>query len=223
MGKGPVLYDVPSGDLYVNVRGVFTGGAGTSSVFGAAFPADGTAIGFENAAGDMVSVVLDASGAIPVSGTFGGTADETAFHAGVTEGSPLMAYDPTSGELLVVETSPGTRTLAVAGSFSSTPPVSSTSSAPAQKTVGTVAGDILASNASRKACAVQNTGTTVIYLALGHTASATAYFIALPAGGTANDGSSPRWDGTVSGVLWQGSINAISSAAGGTCVVMELT
>jgi hypothetical protein len=219
MGKGPVVLD--SGELVVQV--VVLGGVVPAANFGAAFPGEGTAIGFESSTGEMVPVVLNAAGAIPVYGTLGGTPDETAFAAGVTEGSPLMAYDPTSGELLVCETAPGTRTLAVAGTFSSTPPVSSTSSAPSQKTVGTVAGDILAANALRKACAVQNTGTTVIYLALGHTATATAYFIALPAGGVANDGSSPRWDGTVSGVLWQGSVNAISSAAGGTCVVTELT
>src|ERR1017187_7721343 len=136
MGKGPVLFDAFSGDLYVNVKGTFVGGGGTSSLFGAAFPLSGTAIGFENAAGHMVPVVLDASGAIPVSGTFGGTADETAFAVGVTEGSPLMGYDPTSGELLVAQLSPGTRVLEVAGTFSSTPPVSSTATVPAQTTVG---------------------------------------------------------------------------------------
>jgi hypothetical protein len=223
MGKGPVLFDGITGDLYVNVKGVFSGGGGTSSLFGAAFPASGTALGFESAGGLMVPLVLTAGGEVPVSGTFGGTADETVFAAGVTEGSPLMGYDPTSGELLVAQLSAGTRILEVAGTFSSTPPTSATSSVPGQTTVGVTAGTILALNAARKACAVQNTGTTVIYLALGHTPTVTAYFIALPAGGVANDGSSNRWDGTVSGVLWTGAVSAISSASGGTCVVTELT
>jgi hypothetical protein len=103
MGKGPVLFDGITGDLYVNVKGVFSGGGGTSSLFGAAFPASGTALGFESAGGLMVPLVLTAGGEVPVSGTFGGTADETVFAAGVTEGSPLMGYDPTSGELLVAQ------------------------------------------------------------------------------------------------------------------------
>jgi hypothetical protein len=113
--------------------------------------------------------------------------------------------------------------LKIAGSFSSTPPSSNTSNVPAQTSVGTSSVSILAANASRKGCSVQNTGTTRILLGLGQTPTGTAYHVALPACGTSNDGSSPRWDGTISGVVWTGTINGIGSAGGGTVVVTELT
>lgn len=113
--------------------------------------------------------------------------------------------------------------LKIAGSFSSTPPSSSTANVAAQTSVGTVAGSILAANANRKGCSVKNTGTTVIKLALGQTPSQTVYHISLPAGGAADDGAGGFWDGTISGVVWTGAISAISSGAGGTCVVTELT
>lgn len=155
----------------------------------------------------------------------GGTSsvDEAAFSAGVSAGTPIMAYDPTSGELLICQTAAGTRSLAVSGSFSSTPPTSNTSSAVAQKTVGTTSAQALAANASRKGCCVVNTGTTVLKLGLGQTPTQTGYHISLPACGNADDGSSNRWDGTISGVLWTGAVNIISSASGGTYTTTELT
>jgi hypothetical protein len=170
---------------------------------------------------------------VPVSiqegGGSGGTADtdETPFEIGSTSGTPIMGVieptdEPATGDLAVVALD-SSRRLQVAGTFSSSPPVSDTSSSPAQTTVGTSAEQILAANGSRKGCAVQNTGTTIIYLGLGHDPSNTEYAVALPACGIANDGSSPCWDGTLSGVLWQGAIYAISSASGGTCAVTELT
>jgi hypothetical protein len=113
--------------------------------------------------------------------------------------------------------------LKIVGSFSSTPPTSNTSNAPAQTAVGTSSVAALAANASRKGCSVQNTGTTVIKLGFGQTPTQTAYHRALRAGGSSDDGTSYFWDGTISGVLWTGAVNAISSASGGTCVVTEFT
>jgi hypothetical protein len=182
----------------------------------------------QNPSGVLQAAQCDSSGNIKTTGSGGGGGgtsepDEAAFVAGTTPGVPIMGYDSSTGEVLIAALSPGTRILEVAGTFSSSPPTSSTASSPAQKTVGTSAGSILASNGSRKGCSVQNTGTTVIKLGLGANPSGTAYHIALRAGGGSDDGSSERWDGTISGVLWQGAVDAISSAAGGTCVVTELT
>ena len=155
----------------------------------------------------------------------GGTAsvDETPFVAGSSSGTPIMAEDPTSGELLVLQTSPGTRSLSVAGTLAVTPLTSSTASAAAQTTLGTSAATLLAANAARVGMIIQNTGTTRIFLTLGTgTPTATVHHVELPACGTANDGSSPAWYGPP-GLLWLGAIKGISSANGGTLVVTELT
>lgn len=96
---------------------------------------------------------------------------------------------------------------------------SSTANAPAQQTVGVASGSILAANASRKECLVVNTGTTIVYLGLGQTPSATAYHVALSPCTSANDGTG----GTYTSDMWKGSINAIGSAAAGTVCVTELT
>lgn len=99
-------------------------------------------------------------------------------------------------------------------------PKSSTSSAPAQTAQGTTSGQILASNTARKRAMIQNTGTTTIKLNLGATTvTQTAYHVALAAGATADDGKG----GTYIDEMWTGAIQAISSAAGGTLVVTELT
>lgn len=93
-------------------------------------------------------------------------------------------------------------------------------STPAQTSVGTDAGLILAQNHKRKSVIVQNTGTSIIKLTLGATLpTATAYHVALAACTAANDGKGGVWidDG------WIGAVNALSSAAGGTCVVTEIT
>lgn len=184
----------------------------------------------QNPSGVLQALQVDNSDNLKTSVTgagSGGTSsvDEAAFSAGVSAGTPLMAENPADGKLYVCQTNnaAGSRTLAVSGSFSSTPPSSSTSSLPAQSSVGAASGQILAANAARKGCAVQNTGTTTLYLGLGQTPTVTAYHIALPACGTHDDGSSSRWDGTISGVVWTGAVNAIGSGAGGTCVVTELT
>lgn len=99
-------------------------------------------------------------------------------------------------------------------------PTSSTTTAPAQSAVGTVAGQLLASNASRKRAMMQNTGTTVIKIALGATdPTQTAYHVALAPGAATDDGKG----GVYIDEMWTGRIAAISSAAGGTVVVTELT
>lgn len=52
------------------VTGGGGGGGGTSSVFGAAFPADGTAVGAIDASGNMAGLNLDGSGNLKVAGSF---------------------------------------------------------------------------------------------------------------------------------------------------------
>jgi hypothetical protein len=99
-------------------------------------------------------------------------------------------------------------------------PTSATTTAPAQTAVGTTAVQLLASNASRKRFMVQNTGTTIIKLAFGATdPTGTAYHVALAAGSGADDGKG----GFYLDELWVGRVAAISSGAGGTVVITELT
>jgi hypothetical protein len=172
--------------------------------------------------------ILRVEGVIPslpvylVNGGGGGTSsvDESAFSAGVSAGVPLMAYDPTSGELLIVETTPGTRTLAVNAAVTVTPVQSSTISAAGPVTVGTSPVTLLALNALRKRLILQNVGTTKIFILFGAgTPSSSNYHIALPAGGTTNDGSSPVYIDT----MWTGQVQAIGSAAGGSVQAAENT
>lgn len=175
--------------------------------------------------GKIYPLLLDDNGNLLVNVTnagSGGTAseDETPFEAGVSQGTPLMAYDPTSGELLVVETSPGTRILAVDAAVTITPIESSTISAAGPQTVGTSPVTLLAANALRKRLILQNVGTTKLWILFGSgTPSASNYHIALPAGGTANDGSSPPYIDT----MWLGEVQAIGSAGGGQCGAAENT
>lgn len=154
-------------------------------------------------------------------GSSGGTSevDSTPFAPAVSSGTPVMAYDPTSGELVIIQTTPGTRKLAVDADVTVTPTQSSTASAPAQTTVGTTAGQVLAANTSRKRMMFQNVGTTVIKLAFGATPTQTAFHVSLAPGGTAGDGSSRMYTDD----MWTGAVQAISSASGGLLVVTELT
>ncbi len=96
---------------------------------------------------------------------------------------------------------------------------SETCSAPSVVVVGTSAVVLLAENFQRKRCVLQNVGTTRIYLAFGAVPTGDAFHVALPAGGTSGDGSSPPWVDE----LWTGQIQAISSAAGGEVAVAEFT
>jgi hypothetical protein len=162
---------------------------------------------------------------VAVGGGGGGTSDPdgSAYVPGVTPGTPMLAANLIGGKLYIPAIDPVTKALLVEGSFTSTQPVSNTSSSPSQKTVGNSSSQILAANGSRKGCHVKNTGTTTLYLGLGQTPTNTAYHIALPTSGNNNDGFGGDWDGTISGVLWTGTVNAIGSGVGGTCVVTELT
>lgn len=110
--------------------------------------------------------------------------------------------------------------LKIAGSFSSTPVASSTVSAVNIATVGTGTSTLLASNVNRKRVTLQNVGTTKIYILFGAgTASSSNYHIVLQPGGTTADGSSPIYSDT----MWQGAIQASSSAGGGSVTVAEFT
>lgn len=101
-----------------------------------------------------------------------------------------------------------------------TTPKSSTVTAHAQTAVGTVGVSLLAANTARKQVMVHNTGTTTIKLSLTTTdPTQTSYHLALKAGTAADDGLG----GTYISDLWQGVVRAISSAAGGTVVVAEIT
>jgi hypothetical protein len=91
-------------------------------------------------------------------------------------------------------------------------------STPAQTSVGTDAALILAANPKRKGLMVQNTGTTIIKLTFGATLpTATAYHVALSACTGADDGKG----GTYTDSACVLAVNALSSDAGGTCVITE--
>lgn len=119
-----------------------------------------------------------------------------------------FAIDTATGKLLIL------------GSFTSTPVSSSTVSAAGPTTVGTSPVTLLAANASRLRFSLQNVGTTRIWILFGAgTPSSSNYHIALPAGGVADDGSSPIFLDT----LWLGLVQAISASAGGRVAVAENT
>lgn len=110
--------------------------------------------------------------------------------------------------------------LIVSGSFSATTVQSTTDSSAGPTTVGTSPVTLLAANNSRLKFLLQNVGTTKIWVLFGAgTPSSSLYHIALPAGGTANDGSCPIYIDT----MWVGLIQAISSGAGGSCSAVEFT
>lgn len=95
-----------------------------------------------------------------------------------------------------------------------------TASTPAQTSVGTTAGQILAANPGRKGFLVINTGTTILYVTLGRTVpTASAYHVPLSACTAANDGKG----GSLADDAWIGAVQALSSDVGGTCVVTEFT
>jgi hypothetical protein len=87
------------------------------------------------------------------------------------------------------------------------------------QTIGTSASAVVNLNAARKEVTIINTGTTYIYLGLGQTPTNTAYHIALAKCTAANDGTGGTWTSD----MWKGSVLALSSAAGGTVNLTELT
>jgi hypothetical protein len=96
---------------------------------------------------------------------------------------------------------------------------STTSSAPAQTAVSSTASVVLAANAARLEATIVNTGTTVVYIAVnGQVPTTTAYYIALSACSTANDGTGGIW---ISDVV-KGQVQAICGTSGTICVT-ELT
>src|SRR3990172_13078505 len=91
---------------------------------------------------------------------------------------------------------------------------------PAQTTVTDTAGLIVAGNRKRKGLIIQNTGTGAIYLGLGQfDPSTTVYHIALKACTVANDGLG----GVYLDDSWIGPVNAVSTVAGSTCCITEIT
>jgi hypothetical protein len=90
-------------------------------------------------------------------------------------------------------------------------------STPAQTSVGVVAAVVLVSNQKRKGFMVQNTGTTILKLAFGATPTQTVYHVSLKGGTVADDGTGSVYVDDV----WVGDVSAVSSVAGGTCVITE--
>jgi hypothetical protein len=87
---------------------------------------------------------------------------------------------------------------------------------PAQTGITDTAAQILGLDPKRKGMIIQNTGTTVLKFVLGTaTPTQTVYHIALGACTGADDGLG----GTYFESSWVGAVQAISSAAGGTCVI----
>lgn len=92
--------------------------------------------------------------------------------------------------------------------------------AAAQTSVGAAAGTLLAASTTRKGFVITNTGTTTIYITYGSSVPTTsAYHVALVACTSANDGKG----GVLTEDAWQGVVQAIGSAGGGTCVILEIT
>jgi hypothetical protein len=86
------------------------------------------------------------------------------------------------------------------------------------QTVGVASSSICALNAARLEVTITNTGTTTIFLGLAKTPTTANYSIVLSPCTVANDSTG----GTFQTHYFTGAVNAISSAAGGSCVVTEL-
>jgi hypothetical protein len=165
--------------------------------------------------------VGSSAGALNVNIVSGGGSGGTASNfAAAFPGTGTAAGAKTPGGNMAALNLDGSGNLLIAGSLSVGSVTSNTASAAAQTAVGTTAGQVLAANAGRKRVMLQNAGTTVIKIVLGAgTPTQSAYHLALPACGSANDGSNPPYQD----IMWTGAIQAISSAAGGLLQVTELT
>lgn len=120
---------------------------------------------------------------------------------------------PTSAaEALVVALSPNSAQFATSTTANALPGTN-------PQTIGVTSSAVVNANASRKEVTIVNTGTTYIYLGLGQTPTGTAYHIALAKCTAANDGTGGTWTSD----MWKGAVNAISSGAGGTVNLTELT
>jgi hypothetical protein len=178
--------------------------------------------------GNATKLNTDSSGHLLCSVTgagSGGTSsvDEASFTAGTTAGTPVMAYNPADGKVYVCETanSTGSRQLAVSGTFSSSPPSSSSCSTNALNSISSTSAQVLATNASRKWAFLQNESTQPAYVLLGSgTASATNHTFILRAGGTAQDGTSLPAELYIN---WTGPIQVYYAANGGSFNAQELS
>lgn len=202
-------------------------GPNSGELFTLLLPPTGVPVGGQKQSdGTFVPELFDANGYLLVNVAAGGGSGGTSSTFGAPfpgTGTAAGAKDQ-SGDMspLLVDASGYLEVNVKTGTLSVTvtPVESNVSTNPTQTVVGTVAAQILASNAARKGFIVQNVGTTIIKLVLGAVSpTQTAYTRALPACGVANDGSSPAWEDE----LWTGAIQAISSATGGLLVVTELT
>lgn len=167
------------------------------------------------------SVATVSIGTVEVLGVaLAGGVDNVPTEAGgsaVTQGGPfdvrLIASTPTIGTVnigqadvrLIVSTATAA-TVTTVNQKSATPPAINTVS------LGTFASPTFAANATRKSFWVQNVGTSVVYLGLGATPSATAYHFALASGTLAHSGNG----GIYFDSEWVGTVTAIASAATGT-------
>src|SRR5579884_3073 len=155
------------------------------------------------------SAMDEANQAVRVNVVAGGGAGGTSSNFGAGfPGTGTAAGAKDSGGNMAALNLDASGNLKVAGSLSVSPTQSSTVSAPSDVTVGTSSIQILAANAARKRFVLQNTGTTTIYILFGAGVASNANFhMALRAGGTPLDGTSPIWTDT----MWTGALQAISS------------
>jgi hypothetical protein len=179
-----------------------------------------TAVGGVGAISATLCGYRDNPGSITSGGGGGGGGTSSAFGTPFpADGTAAGAYQASSGDMEPLNLD-SSGNLLVAGSLTITPTQSNTVSTAGPTTVGTSSTQLLAANAARKRLILQNVGTTKIWILFGAgSASSSNYHIALPAGGTTNDGSSPIYVDT----MWTGAIQAISSAAGGSVVAEEFT
>lgn len=91
---------------------------------------------------------------------------------------------------------------------------------PAQTVIGAAAAQVVAVNRKRKGLIIQNTGLTTLKFTYGsQVPTQTVYHFALKACAGADDGSG----GIMLEENWIGPVQGISSAAGGTFVLTEIT
>jgi hypothetical protein len=84
---------------------------------------------------------------------------------------------------------------------------------PQQTTVGVAATAVLAPNPDRRGLYITNAGATTITLGLGINQPAAGIGLVIPSG--------QSWNGLLGRMLWDGSISAIGSGAGGLLSVVE--
>lgn len=85
-----------------------------------------------------------------------------------------------------------------------------TAKSPRSVAVGLASGAVIAANPERKGLSIENTGANAVSLGLANPAIVGDDVVLEPAG---------SWDGTISGVLWRGAVNAIAAAASSLAVV----